>query len=143
MEESLTVAEARVHLERKSLLEYLQNSAEKLLKAMNREKNLLSRDIRAILLYNFKKVGKGVETFGEEMNSEWPARKWFKRFHSGDLNVGDAERSGRLSVFDDGQLKTAIEKDPRKPTRELVRLLQKENPDIGLQKVLLDAKNLP
>ncbi|CAI9724122.1 histone-lysine N-methyltransferase SETMAR-like [Octopus vulgaris] len=92
---------------------------------------LSKRDIRAILLFNFKKGRKAAEsardineTFGEEMTSEWSARKWFKRFRSGDLSLEDRERSGRPSVIDDGQLKTVIEKDPCKTTRKLAEELK-------------------
>lgn len=77
----------------------------------------------ANLLFNFKKKKRTrtacdiKETFGEEMTSEWSARKWFKRFR----RFEDCECSGRSSLIDDDQLKIVIEKDPRKTTRKLIK----------------------
>lgn len=61
------------------------------------------------------------ETFGEELASEWPVRKLFKRFWSENLNHEIPERGG---LNDDSQLKIVIEKDLRMTTRELAQELQ-------------------
>lgn len=84
------------------------------------EKKLSKFDIRAIFLFNFikgRKAAENNEIFGEEMTSLCPVPKWFKIFRSGELSLEDRERSERRSVIDDGQLKTVIEKHPRKTSR--------------------------
>ncbi|XP_014770456.1 uncharacterized protein LOC106869294 [Octopus bimaculoides] len=88
-------------------------------------------NIQPILLFNFKKGCKAVETvhdinetFDEGMISEWSAQKCFKRFRSEDLSPEDHEHSGHPSAIEECQLKTAIEKDSHKTSQELAKKLR-------------------
>ncbi|UYV61863.1 SETMAR [Cordylochernes scorpioides] len=55
--------------------------------------------------------------------SESTTRRWFEKFPNGDTSLGDEEGRGRPSVVDNDQLKTIIEADTRKTTREVAEEL--------------------
>jgi len=70
------------------------------------------------LLYDFKgglsaaaSSRRICQAFGENAVNERTARHWFQKFRSGDVSLADEPRSGRPHVFDDEDLKAAIEED--------------------------------
>lgn len=84
------------------------------------------RQIRTIFLYEFKLGKTASETarrinlaFGEATVNERTVQLWFKRFRDGDESLEDQERSGRPSHVNNELLKSLVEDNPRKSTREL------------------------
>jgi len=51
--------------------------------------------------------------------SERTVPVWFKRFRDGDESLEDEEQRGRPSDVDNDLLKSLVEDNPRKSTREL------------------------
>ncbi|XP_076063419.1 histone-lysine N-methyltransferase SETMAR-like [Oratosquilla oratoria] len=84
--------------------------------------------VRGYLLYDFK-VGLSAaassrricQAFGDSAVNEHTARRWFKRFKSGDLSLRDEPRSGRSQVLNDGVLKVTIEEDSSLTCDDLAR----------------------
>ena len=56
---------------------------------------------------------------GEKSSSECTTRLWFEKFRSGNLRLEDEEDRGRSSLIDNHQLRSIIEADSRKTTREI------------------------
>jgi transposase len=73
------------------------------------------------------------EVYGQGTIGDWACGKWLKRFRDGEKDVDDLEdrpRSGRPSNFDDDELRRLVEEDPKRTTRELAAILQKDNATI-------------
>jgi transposase len=88
------------------------------------EMNLSRREIRALLLHEFRLDHKATEatnnicsTMGEGVLSIRTAQHWFNRFKNGNLELGDLPRYGRPLEVDKDLLKQLIEEDPRLTTR--------------------------
>ncbi|CAK9798972.1 Histone-lysine N-methyltransferase SETMAR [Anthophora plagiata] len=86
--------------------------------------------LRAIFLYEFKRGRKAAETsrnineaFDQDTVNERAVQRWFARFRNGDGSLEDEEHGNRSSEVDDEQLKTLIEADPLKTTREVAEEL--------------------
>ena len=69
-----------------------------------------------IMLYYFKKGKNAIEMLKEKLCSVWKGavtdlicRKWFEKFHSGDLSLEDAPSLGRSEEVYSDQIKTLIE----------------------------------
>ena len=70
---------------------------------------------RHILLYYFRK-GENVvqarkklyDVYGEKLLTESQCQNWFPRFPSGDFDLKDTPRFGRLTEVDDGKIKAMI-----------------------------------
>jgi histone-lysine N-methyltransferase SETMAR len=60
---------------------------------------------------------------GEGTVAPRTAQKWFKRFNEGDFDLEDMPRSGRPTVFDEGNLQAALDVEPSSSTRELAEEL--------------------
>lgn len=91
---------------------------------------LEKKQIRAIFLYEFKKGRKAAETardikeaFGPKTANKRAVQWWFARFRSGDESLEDEEHGSRPSEVDNDKLKTIIEADPLKTTREVAKEL--------------------
>lgn len=92
--------------------------------------NARKETIKSNFLNEFKRGRKAAETaqnvndvFEKDTVNERGVQRWFVRFRSGDESLEDEEHDSRSSEVDDDQLKTLIEVDPRKPTRELAKEL--------------------
>lgn len=88
------------------------------------------RHLREVLLFHFNVKKTAAEThrilvdaYGESAPSERTCREWFQRFKSGDFNVEDHERSGRLKEFEDAELQHLLDVDSRKTQEELAEAL--------------------
>ena len=82
--------------------------------------------IRTIFLFQFKLGRKAAETardindtFGPGTTNERVAQRWFKKFRNGDESLENEDGRGRPTAVDNEHLKTLIESDPRKTTREV------------------------
>ena len=96
----------------------------------NEKNNISRRDIRAILLHEFRLSVKASEaanrvcsTMGSGVLSIRTAQHWFHRFRGGNYELDDQPRSGRPPEVDVDFLKQQIEQDPRLTTRCLAQLL--------------------
>ncbi|XP_066260728.1 histone-lysine N-methyltransferase SETMAR-like [Euwallacea similis] len=91
---------------------------------------LEKKQFRAIFLFEFKLGRKATEAarnintaFGQNTTSERTVQWWFARFRSGNESLQDEEHGSRPSELDDDQLKTLIEADSSKTTREVAEEL--------------------
>jgi len=50
---------------------------------------------------------------GEDIVSEHVCQNWFVKFRAGDTTCEDRERSGRLLMVNDDQIKSLIESNPQ------------------------------
>ena len=82
--------------------------------------NLSRREIRVLLLHEFRLRRKATETtnnicstVGEDLLSIRTAQHCFNRFKNGNLELDDLLRSGRLLELDVELLKQLIEEDTR------------------------------
>ena len=82
--------------------------------------------ICTIFLFQFKLGQKPAETardindaFGPGTTNECVTQRWFKKFRNGDESLEDEDGRGRPTAVDNEYLKTLIEADPRKITREV------------------------
>ena len=50
-----------------------------------------------------------VETYSETALSVGNYRKWFQKFKNGEFDFEDKERSGRLKVYEDAELKALLD----------------------------------
>lgn len=87
---------------------------------------LSKQEIRLITLHEFKLGHNAAEAtrniikaWGDEAVSKRTTRRWFERFRAGNTSLEDEDGRGRPSEVDDVQLKSMIEADPRKTTREV------------------------
>uniref|UniRef100_A0A0N5B7H1 HTH_48 domain-containing protein n=1 Tax=Strongyloides papillosus TaxID=174720 RepID=A0A0N5B7H1_STREA len=111
---------------------------------------LLKRDIRAIMLYEFKRgtnaaktTQKINETFGENLVNTSTVQRWFKKFKEGNENLENEERGRPEPVIDNEELRKAIEANPRKTVRALAEDLNVSKSTISLHlKEIEKAKNL-
>ena len=92
--------------------------------------NLLRREIRALLLHEFRLGHKATEaannicsTMGEDVLSIRTAQHCFNRFNNGNLELDDLPRPGRPLEVDVDHLKQLIEQDPRLTSRCLAEQL--------------------
>ena len=60
----------------------------------------------------------------EDALKEHVYQKWFAQFHSGDFDVSDALRSGRLTEIDLSVVKDFVDQNPYSSLRHCRRLLQ-------------------
>uniref|UniRef100_A0A5S6Q5G9 HTH_48 domain-containing protein n=1 Tax=Trichuris muris TaxID=70415 RepID=A0A5S6Q5G9_TRIMR len=93
--------------------------------------------IRTLLLFEFKLRRKASEAvrhinqaFGQGTVINRTAQRWFKRFRTGEDGLEDKEHGRRSSKVDDDELRTVIEADPRKTTREVAKKLNISQPAI-------------
>uniref|UniRef100_A0A0N5C6I1 HTH_48 domain-containing protein n=1 Tax=Strongyloides papillosus TaxID=174720 RepID=A0A0N5C6I1_STREA len=91
---------------------------------------LSKRDIRAIMLYEFKRstnAGKTTrkikETFGENLVFVSAVQKWFKNFREGSKDLENEESERPKSVLHNDVLREVVEANPRITVRELAREL--------------------
>ena len=84
---------------------------------------------RHILLYYFRKVKNAVQAwknlcdvYGENSLTERQCQNWFARLRSGDFDLKDAPRSGRLTEVDE-KIKAMIENNRRSTTQEIAEKL--------------------
>ena len=82
--------------------------------------NLSRREIRVILLHQFRLAHKATEaannicsTMGEDILSIRTTQHWFNRFKNGNLELDDLPRPGRPQEVDVDHLKLLIKQDPR------------------------------
>ena len=87
------------------------------------------RHLREALLFcfNLKKTAAEscrmlMEAYGDHAPSETTCKEWFRRFSSGDFDVGDKQRSGRPKVFEDKELQSLIDEDSRQTQKRLPTL---------------------
>ncbi|OPJ90575.1 hypothetical protein AV530_007025 [Patagioenas fasciata monilis] len=111
-------------------LQFLERSCITRMLILTMQMMLDKKQIRAIFLFEFKRGCKAVETtlninntFGPGTASKRTAQWWFKKFHKGDKNLEDEERSGRLSEVDNHQLRAIIEANPLATTQEVAEEL--------------------
>ena len=88
------------------------------------------RHLREALLFcfNLKKTAAEscrmlMEAYGDHAPSETTCKEWFRRFSSGDFDVGEKQRSGRPKVFEDKELQSLIDEDPRQTQEEIANSL--------------------
>ena len=63
------------------------------------------------------------DLYGEKSLTERQCQNWFARFRSGDFDLKDAPRSGRLTEVDDDKIKAMIKNNRRSTTREIAEKL--------------------
>uniref|UniRef100_A0A0N5BE79 HTH_48 domain-containing protein n=1 Tax=Strongyloides papillosus TaxID=174720 RepID=A0A0N5BE79_STREA len=91
---------------------------------------LSKRDIRAIMLYEFKRGTKAAkttqqinETFGENLVSVSTVKRWFRKFKEGNESLENEERGRPGCVIDDDELRKAVEANPHATVRALAENL--------------------
>ena len=82
--------------------------------------------IRRVMLWKFNQGNSAKATaekicsvYGEGLISDRAVRNWFAKFRSGDTSLKDEPRVGRSSNLDDNLLKTTLEQNPRRSTRDI------------------------
>lgn len=94
--------------------------------------NLVSekREMRTALLFCFrlKKTAAEshrmlVQAYGDNALSETTCRDWFRRFKSGDFDVGDKERPGQPKKFEDTELQSLLDEDDTQTQEQLAKQL--------------------
>uniref|UniRef100_A0A1I7XFJ0 HTH_48 domain-containing protein n=1 Tax=Heterorhabditis bacteriophora TaxID=37862 RepID=A0A1I7XFJ0_HETBA len=88
------------------------------------------KQIKTILLYEFKIENKAVETaliINQETVDQRTARYWFQKFCNGGESLEDEDGRGHSLVNDDSQLRAIIEADPCKTTQEVAEELNVDN----------------
>uniref|UniRef100_A0A0N5BJ06 HTH_48 domain-containing protein n=1 Tax=Strongyloides papillosus TaxID=174720 RepID=A0A0N5BJ06_STREA len=91
---------------------------------------LSKRDIRAMMLYEFKRGTNAAKTtqeinktFGENLVSPSTVQRWFKKFREGSEDLENEKREKPESVLDNDVLREVVEANPRTTVRELAREL--------------------
>uniref|UniRef100_A0A0N5CDU5 HTH_48 domain-containing protein n=1 Tax=Strongyloides papillosus TaxID=174720 RepID=A0A0N5CDU5_STREA len=87
---------------------------------------LSKRDIRAIMLYEFKRGTNAAKTtqqinesFGEDLVSVSTVQRWFRKFKEGSEDLENEERGRPETVIDNDELREAVETNPRATVRSL------------------------
>lgn len=88
-------------------------------------------NFRNIYLYEFK-LGRSASQTAKNINTVWgkgsvnecTVQRWFKKFQHNDFSLEDKKGRGRPSVLKHDQLRTVIESDPRKTSRQVADELQ-------------------
>uniref|UniRef100_A0A0N5BDL7 HTH_48 domain-containing protein n=1 Tax=Strongyloides papillosus TaxID=174720 RepID=A0A0N5BDL7_STREA len=91
---------------------------------------LSKHDIRAIMLYEFKRGTNAAkttqeinETFGEDLVSHATVKRWFKKFREGSEDLENEERGRPETILNNNELRKAVEANPRATVRELAEKL--------------------
>lgn len=87
--------------------------------------------IRHVMLFLFdaglngtEAASKICEVYGADAINMRTCQRWFSRFKNGDRSLEEMPRSGRPSLFNDDQLRTLVEAEPKLTVRELGDRLQ-------------------
>lgn len=83
-------------------------------------------DFRQIYFYEFK-LGRSAAQTARNINEVWgqgainecTVQRWFQKFRSGDFDLEDKEGRGRHFALDHDQLRSIVEQDPTRTTREI------------------------
>ena len=62
-----------------------------------------------------------LKVFGEGTVSDRTCRRWYEKFETGDFDLSDKPRSGRLFLIDD-DVKAMLEQDPFLTTSEITEI---------------------
>ncbi|KAG9427847.1 histone-lysine N-methyltransferase SETMAR-like [Apis mellifera carnica] len=62
-----------------------------------------------------------LKVFGESTVSDRICRRWYEKFETGDFDLSDKPRSGRLFLIDD-DVKAMLEQDPFLTTSEITEI---------------------
>uniref|UniRef100_A0AAF5DCR7 Mos1 transposase HTH domain-containing protein n=1 Tax=Strongyloides stercoralis TaxID=6248 RepID=A0AAF5DCR7_STRER len=91
---------------------------------------LSKRDIRIIMLYEFKRGTNATKTtqnineaFGEDVVSTSTVQRWFKKFNEGNENLENEDRGRPCSTVDNDELRAVVEADPRQTLGQLAEAL--------------------
>uniref|UniRef100_A0A0K0E6W8 HTH_48 domain-containing protein n=1 Tax=Strongyloides stercoralis TaxID=6248 RepID=A0A0K0E6W8_STRER len=91
---------------------------------------LSKRDIRIIMLYEFKRGTNATKTsqnineaFGEDVVSTSTVQRWFKKFNEGNENLENEDRGRPCSTVDNDELQAVVEADPRQTLGQLAEAL--------------------
>uniref|UniRef100_A0A5S6R2Y8 HTH_48 domain-containing protein n=1 Tax=Trichuris muris TaxID=70415 RepID=A0A5S6R2Y8_TRIMR len=86
--------------------------------------------IQGVLLYEFKLCTTAAEAarkinmaFGNDTVDESTARRWFRKFRSGNESLEDNDLIWRPSDIDEDQLRAIVEEDPRRSTSDIAEKL--------------------
>jgi [histone H3]-lysine36 N-dimethyltransferase SETMAR len=94
--------------------------------------NLVSekREMRTALLFCFRLKKSAAEShrmlvqaYGDNALSDTTCRDWFRRFKSGDFDVGDKERPGQPKKFEDTELQSLLDEDDTQTQEQLAKQL--------------------
>uniref|UniRef100_A0A0N5CC57 HTH_48 domain-containing protein n=1 Tax=Strongyloides papillosus TaxID=174720 RepID=A0A0N5CC57_STREA len=95
---------------------------------ISKTNNVSKRDIRAIMLYEFKRGTNAAkttqeinETFGENLVSPSTVQRWFKKFRESSEDLKNEECESPESVLDNDVLREAIEANPLTTVREFAK----------------------
>uniref|UniRef100_A0A0K0DUT8 HTH_48 domain-containing protein n=1 Tax=Strongyloides stercoralis TaxID=6248 RepID=A0A0K0DUT8_STRER len=90
---------------------------------------LTKRDIRVIMLYEFKcgtnatKTAQNInEIFGEELVSVSTVQRWFKKFKEGNEDLENEDRGKPPTIINNDELQAAVEANPNQSVRELAEI---------------------
>uniref|UniRef100_A0A5S6QKW9 Mos1 transposase HTH domain-containing protein n=1 Tax=Trichuris muris TaxID=70415 RepID=A0A5S6QKW9_TRIMR len=90
----------------------------------------MDKRVIRVLLYEFKLGNKPADAarkinmaFGSNTVDDSTARRWFRKFRSGNESLEDSDRSGRPSAIDEDHLRAIVEEDPRRSTSEIAETL--------------------
>lgn len=85
---------------------------------------------RHILVYYFKKGKRAAEAhrkicsvYGDDALTERTCQNWFAKFHSGNFDINDAQRSGRPHEIETSNVKAIVDQNPTQSVREIAMAL--------------------